>query len=164
MSNFEYDDRARQLMSFEGLNTIRGIVPTDIDGFIDFNENLFIIFEGKVQGTPMKYGQKKSFEALCNVVSYYNDSLVKSLGIEKEYPFKKVMFIILFEHNVSTDNDVIVKDQYVSEIYDSIDLYWKNSTTTNLILNFKKDDKGKLTVNNAIKQIIDWCYENNVQI
>lgn len=41
----------------------RGILPTDIDGFVELNDR-FLLIEGKKTGVPLKEGQRKTFERL----------------------------------------------------------------------------------------------------
>lgn len=42
------------------------ITPTDIDGFIDFGNKLFVFVELKFGSSPLKYGQKLAIERLCD--------------------------------------------------------------------------------------------------
>ena len=58
-------DFVRQIKDFSGLSFGR-IYPTDIDGFLDFNDEVFIFIEAKHgDGTP-KGGQKLALERLCD--------------------------------------------------------------------------------------------------
>lgn len=43
------------------------ITPTDIDGFVEFGNTLFVFVEGKFGQSPMPYGQKLALERLCDV-------------------------------------------------------------------------------------------------
>lgn len=68
-------DFAKQLVSFEGMtfigsSGIRNVTPTDIDGYIQLdNQNAFIFFELKHGETHLPNGQAKAFmrliDALC---------------------------------------------------------------------------------------------------
>lgn len=54
-------ERAGQLIDFRGLR-FNKITPTDIDGFIDFGNELFVVLEYKSTNAPMPYGQKLALE------------------------------------------------------------------------------------------------------
>lgn len=41
------------------------ITPTDIDGFIDFGDKLFVFVETKHEGAAMPHGQRLAYERLC---------------------------------------------------------------------------------------------------
>jgi hypothetical protein len=58
-------EKALQVNNFEGLKFGK-ITPTDMDGFIDFGDKIFIFLEGKHKDVPMPYGQKLAFERLCS--------------------------------------------------------------------------------------------------
>jgi len=58
-------DFARQLNDFSGLR-YGNITPTDIDGFIDFQNRLFIFMEGKHSGSKLHYGQRLALERLTD--------------------------------------------------------------------------------------------------
>ena len=94
----KFKNRGAQLNSFKGMVRRRNITPTDIDGFIDYNGNAFIILEGKLNGAPFNYGQKLALENICK------NSNVPCL-------------VILFEHNTPTNEEVDVKNQPVKSVY-----------------------------------------------
>lgn len=56
---------AQQIKDFSGLR-FGNITPTDIDGFMDFGDRLFIVIEGKHSGSPMHYGQRLAIERLVD--------------------------------------------------------------------------------------------------
>ena len=60
--NREY---AKQLKDFSGLR-FGNITPTDIDGFVDFKNKAFVIFEIKHHNTPLPYGQRLGYERLAD--------------------------------------------------------------------------------------------------
>lgn len=139
------EDRARQLHKFEGMGLMRNIVPTDIDLFTEYNGRLFILGEGKYMDTEMMRAQKSAFEGLCNAIA--------------ESP-NHVMWILLYGHEVhDTNKPIYVKDQYVTSVFSSVDLGWKEPTHDNVIPKFKTID-GKITMSQAMKQIENWCIDN----
>lgn len=61
-------NRARQLRDFTGLK-FGMITPTDIDGFVEFRDKLFVWIEAKLAGTELPQGQRKALERQCDAVS-----------------------------------------------------------------------------------------------
>jgi hypothetical protein len=57
--------RAKQINDFSGLQYEK-ITPTDLDGFIDFDDRLFIFLEGKFVATPVQRGQQLAIDRLCD--------------------------------------------------------------------------------------------------
>ena len=64
----QHRERARQLRDFSGLRW-HNITPTDIDGFVEFRDRLFVFFEAKLKGKDVPQGQRKALERLCDIVS-----------------------------------------------------------------------------------------------
>lgn len=60
--NREY---AKQLKDFSGLRYGK-ITPTDIDGFLDFGDQLFVVVEGKHAGSAIQTGQRLALERLVD--------------------------------------------------------------------------------------------------
>ncbi len=56
---------ARQIKDFSGLR-FGQITPTDIDGFMDFGDRLFVVIEGKHAGSMLKTGQRLALERLVD--------------------------------------------------------------------------------------------------
>jgi len=89
--------RFKQVVNFKEL-TYGKISPTDIDGFIDFQDKLFIIIELKLVGIGLETGQRLAFERL-------NDNLEKA---------GKHSVVLIAEHNVTNCDDDI--DVYKCEV------------------------------------------------
>jgi hypothetical protein len=56
---------AKQLRDFKGLQFGK-IMPTDIDGFLDFGGKAFVFIETKHGSAPVPFGQKLALERLCD--------------------------------------------------------------------------------------------------
>lgn len=70
------------------------------------------------------------------------------------------MWVLLYRHEVHNVNEpVYVKDQYVTEVFSSVDLRWKKPTDVDVIPKFETID-GKITMLNTIRQIEIWCEIN----
>ena len=61
-------DRAKQLRDFTGLR-FGSITPTDVDGFVEFRDKLFVWIEAKLAGAPVEQGQRMALERVCDAVS-----------------------------------------------------------------------------------------------
>ena len=70
---------ATQIKDFSGLRYGK-ITPTDIDGFIDFGNKLFIFMETKFKESLLPYGQRLALERLVD-----NGTVAYSLGIISEH-------------------------------------------------------------------------------
>ena len=99
VGDIRHRDRARQIISFSNLRRHRGITPTDIDGFIDYGGNGFILMEAKLYGKEIEYGQKLAFE-----------NLIKSIN-------KKPICTIVFRHDTPLEEDVQAYECYVDDYY-----------------------------------------------
>ena len=73
--------RAKQLRNFSLLRW-GNITPTDIDGFIDFQNKAFVIFEFKVENTEILRGQSLAIERL---VDNLENSGKSAIGIIAEH-------------------------------------------------------------------------------
>jgi hypothetical protein len=82
-------EKAQHNKDFSGLQFERGITPTDIDMFVEFNDEIFIFGELKSKGKEGPGGQQKAFERL-----------VDALGQVKK------TILLIAEHECETDIDI----------------------------------------------------------
>lgn len=99
-NEFQYRERAKQLMSFEGMQW-DSMTPTDIDGFLDYRGKYFVYMEGKVVGKDLLRGQELALE---NATQSHVKAGHKAIAI-------------VFEHNTPVEQDVIVKNCRVVRYY-----------------------------------------------
>lgn len=149
MSGFKNRDRAKQLISFEGMKRRGNLAPTDIDGFQEYRGKLFIYFEGKVAGKNMDIGQRCAFTNICE--SYYKNP-------------EHFAWVLVFEHNTPINKDVIAKDQFVTNVVSSVYPEWRTPQSGDVIPKFELDSNGNVTLLDAIIQIENWCHENEIKI
>jgi hypothetical protein len=97
--------RFRQVVNFDALR-YGSITPTDIDGFIDFGNKLFVLIEFKLKDVEMSYGQQLAIERL----------------IDNLWLAHKKAFAIIAEHEFyDTDQDIdvfkckVVKIRYLNK-------------------------------------------------
>lgn len=60
-------DRAQQIIDFSGLKFKR-IMPTDIDGMIEYQSKAFVFYEYKLGDAQMPGGQQRAFEELADTI------------------------------------------------------------------------------------------------
>ena len=98
---FENRDRAKQLISFQGMK-YDSITPTDMDGLIEYHDECYVLMEFKYKGKELPYGQKLAFTRLA-------DDLEKA---------RKPTTLLICNHEVDNpDVDVIAKDAIVKQYY-----------------------------------------------
>jgi hypothetical protein len=90
---------AKQLRDYSGLRFGK-ITPTDIDGFLDFGDKLFIFIETKYGSATLSYGQGLAFKRLCDACANA----------------KRESILIIARHNTSKENDVDVSKAIVTFI------------------------------------------------
>lgn len=60
-------EQSSQIRDYSGLRW-GTITPTDIDGFFEINNELFVFIEIKFEGRPMPFGQKLGLERLVDAL------------------------------------------------------------------------------------------------
>lgn len=81
---------AQQLRDFSGLR-FGSITPTDIDGFMDFGDRLFVVLEGKHAGSRLQTGQRMALERLVDAC---------------HCPPRRVAVALILDHTEAADEDV----------------------------------------------------------
>jgi KaiC/GvpD/RAD55 family RecA-like ATPase len=61
--------QAQVLRDFTGLLFERGITPTDVDGYVEFGDKVFIFIESKYKSSNISGGQKLALERLVDAVA-----------------------------------------------------------------------------------------------
>jgi hypothetical protein len=100
--------RVKQIISFDGM-LVDNITPTDIDGFIEYRDKAFVLYEFKLNGAEMPRGQRLALERTVNAFRRANKGAV----------------LFLCKHNVKDPaQDVIAADAVVDKVY--LDGKWYN--------------------------------------
>jgi len=81
-------EQAQQIRDFSGLRW-GTITPTDIDGYFEMNNELFVFVEIKFAGRELPYGQKLALERLVDII-----------------PKDKKAILIVAGHNENTCTDI----------------------------------------------------------
>lgn len=95
-----YRDRKRQIIDFSGIR-YGNITPSDLDGFFERRNRLFVFFEMKFKGVEMPYGQRLALTRLVDVV--------QSAG--------KEAIVIVCEHEIPVDKDIDAATCIVKKYY-----------------------------------------------
>ncbi len=125
------------LKSFGGLCFERNISPTDIDGFLEFNDAIYIFIEIKFHGVRLAGGQRLALQNLVDVVGELRDAI-----------------LIVAEHNVNpnTEESIDVANCLVVEY--RVNKKWARLnvkiTVRNLINTYKKYIENKYRVSDYI--------------
>lgn len=82
--------RKQQIADMSGLRFDK-ITPTDLDGFLDFGNRLFVFIEGKFVSTPVLYGQQLAIDRLCDATNA---------------PPNRYAFAIIADHFHPCDQDI----------------------------------------------------------
>ena len=82
-------NRARQLRDFTGLR-FGSITPTDIDGFVEFRDRLFVWIEAKLTGALVGSGQRKALARQCDAIEESG----------------RMAFVLVIEHDTEPEEDI----------------------------------------------------------
>lgn len=89
-----------QQVDFSGLIWNK-ITPTDIDGFVEFGDKLYIFIELKYGDAVCPRGQALALERVCN--------RIQSSGVP--------CYVILAKHNTPQNSDIVASNSIVSKVY-----------------------------------------------
>lgn len=119
----QYRARKRQLIDFSGVR-YGNVTPTDIDGFFELHDNLFVFYEYKYGNVDIPYGQKIAIQRLVKAIAESGREAIA----------------MICRHNVeNTDEDIDGANTMVdSYCYNGDWFYNTNRTVKELTDSFKK--------------------------
>lgn len=86
----EHPDRAAQLIDLTGIN-YGTTSPTDIDGFLEIGNKLFVFLEFKNENAPpIGYGQKTAMQRVIDVLEESGKVALAVIGQHQTLPFEIV--------------------------------------------------------------------------
>ena len=107
---YEYRNRAKQLLRFDGLNFPGNVTPMDIDALIEFHDKKIVLVEVKLGKTPVPDGERKAIERMVRDFAKAN----------------KDALAIVAEHTVfNTNEDVYMKECMVREVLFGKEWVWR---------------------------------------
>ncbi len=95
-------NRAKQLITFKGLEFKNHMTPTDVDGLLEYDNRAYVGYEAKLNGNPLPGGQRLAFERICNDL--------RKCG-------KPVTWIIATHDKANPDEDIDAAESRVVEYY-----------------------------------------------
>ena len=119
MSEINNRNRFKQIHNFTKIQRLRGIMPTDIDGFIDYGGNAFVYLEGKVEGQDLSMGQRIALERV----------------VRSHWKANHPTIAIVYEHNIPYYEEVMVHECLVTKVYGRLNggqFGWKEILTQNV--------------------------------
>ena len=96
----KYKKRIKQVLDFSGVGNSK-IHPSDIDAVLEFDNKYLIIFEVKLKGVQVPFGQKLLFQRIVDCWEKTNGNA----------------FIIYCEHNTDPQEIVSMENTTVKRIY-----------------------------------------------
>jgi hypothetical protein len=96
----KHEKRIKQILDFRGVGDSK-IHPSDIDAVLEFDNQFLILFEVKLKGVDVPFGQELLFKRIA-------DSWQKSNGMA---------FVIYCEHETDTSEIVTMANTTVTRIY-----------------------------------------------
>lgn len=124
MSDINNRSRAKQLVDFNGLHYNFGILPTDIDGIIEIDDKVYILFELKLIGNELPRGQRLCFERLVDKIGERSCAVLliaqhEIYDVEIDIPAAECIVIEWRNHKISyTEGKLIGKT--IKEVIDII--------------------------------------------
>lgn len=107
--SYNHRRMGKQLLRFDGIS-YGNVTPMDIDGFIEWHDKKRVMLEIKLQNVPILTGERLALERMV-------DDFAR-LGKES--------MAVIADHKVfDTNEDVIVRDCLVREIYHSRERIWR---------------------------------------
>lgn len=102
--------RAKQLISFEGIEYGERLWPTDFDALIEWHDKAWLVFEVKVYDKDVPWGQKL---ALMRFVQ------------DAHKAGKSAVAAVVEHHVLDPEQDVTLADCHVREVYASPECRWR---------------------------------------
>ena len=116
MSKYNNKNHGRNLILFEGMKTVRGIYPTDIDAFVEIKNDKFIFIECKYKKAKLPYGQQLALKNLVDGMKPEKRAILLIASHESEGDIMLADCIVTHyrakEKTRETKREVTVKEFY----------------------------------------------------
>lgn len=96
----KYKKRIKQILDFKGVGNSK-IHPSDIDAVLEFDNKYLIIFECKLKGVKVPFGQRLLFERIADAWQLQNGEA----------------FVVYCEHQTDPSEIVEMQNTTVVEVY-----------------------------------------------
>jgi len=106
---YQNPNRGKQLIRFDGIK-YENITPTDFDGVVEYHDRIWVLFEAKLAGKEVPYGQKL---ALARFVA------------DAGRAGKCAIAMVVDHYSDNPADDIILRNCYVREIITTENLMWR---------------------------------------
>ena len=113
----KYKNRIKQVLDFTGVGDSK-IHPSDIDAILEFDNKYLIIFEVKLKGVQVPYGQKLLFERIADCWQKTNGEA----------------FIVYCEHETDTNEIVNMANTTVKKVYNKKKNFIRNQNIREFLM------------------------------
>ena len=120
----KYKNRIKQVLDFRGVGDSK-IHPSDIDAVLEFDNKYLIIFEVKLKGVQVPFGQRLLFERIVNCWQKNNGE----------------GFIVYCEHETNTEEIIQMENTTVVNVYHNKKNHARNENIKNFLLNLAEHYK-----------------------
>jgi hypothetical protein len=120
----KYKNRIKQVLDFRGVGDSK-IHPSDIDAVLEFDNKYLIIFEVKLKGVQVPFGQRLLFERIVNCWQKNNGEA----------------FIVYCEHETNTEEIIQMENTTVVNVYHNKKNHARNENIKNFLLNLAEHYK-----------------------
>ena len=96
----KHEKRIKQVLDFKGVGNTK-IHPSDIDAVLEFDNKFLILFEVKLKGVTVPFGQRLLFERIADCWQKVN----------------KEAFVVYCEHETDTSEIVSMQNTTVVNVY-----------------------------------------------
>jgi len=117
----KHEKRIKQVLNFKGVGNQK-IHPSDIDAILEFDNKYLIIFEVKLKGVQVPYGQKLLFERIADCWQKTNGEA----------------FIVYCEHQTNTSEIVNMANTTVKKVYNNKKNFVRNQNIREFLMTLAK--------------------------
>ena len=128
----KHKKRIKQVLDFRGVGNSK-IHPSDIDAVLEFDNKYLIIFECKLKGVNVPYGQKLLFKRIADAWQLQNGEA----------------FVVYCEHETNPSEIVHMKNATVVEVYHKQKNHKRNENILEFLTKLAKNYK----INKLIKSL-----------
>jgi len=116
-SSIKYPKRIRQVLDFKGVGNSK-IHPSDIDAILEFDNKYLIIFECKLKGVTVPFGQRLLFERIADAWQLQNGQA----------------FVVYCEHQTNPLEFIKMANTTVVEVYHKQKNHKRNENVLNFLI------------------------------
>jgi len=113
----KYEKRIRQVLDFRGVGNSK-IHPSDVDAILEFDNKYLIIFECKLKGVKVPFGQRLLFERIADAWQLQNGEA----------------FVVYCEHQTDVSEIVQMQNSTVISVYHKKKNHQRNENVKDFLI------------------------------